>query len=377
MKALREQEPARLLSLWLIPALLAIAHLGIQASAANAGGTKWVGAKAKGAAEKPARSVAAHTDRVMAVEFSPSGDTLATCGWDGTVKLWDVRTLSLKRVLSLPGADINDLAFAPNGKFLVAACRLSHPPKYDSGQVVVWKLSTGQVLRSLRIPDHGIWRVAVSPDSKEIASSGSDTTQLWSAESLALRLSLRGSKDDDFYGVSFSPDGTLVATASEDFSGYGNLKIWNRITGAMLRQLSDNTVMGVSLAFSPDGKFLASGGSKAWKYWDVRTGKLRRTCVGLMGDVTAVAFSPDGKMVATGSGENKPSGKGELKLWDTHTGKLIKVFHGHQNGVNAVAFSPVSPLLASGSDDQTAKLWAFDLPIPHPRSTSLSKADRR
>jgi WD40 repeat protein len=305
----------------------------------------------------PVRTIAAHKDRVL-VAFSPSG-VLVTASVD-TVKFWDVKSLVPKRVLTLPQSDINSLALSPNGEFLAVGCSVPHPTKYDSGKIVVWEVKTGKVLRSLTASrDGGVWGIAFSPDSREIAATSGAVTQLWNAKSGALRLSLKGSPSDQSAVVCFSPDGALVAVQSEDLPENDNIKIWNTRTGSLLRTLSDKRVTGV--AISPDGKLLVTGGFKELKYWDVASGKLVRTSKGLLPETFAVVFSPDGKMVASGSSDFGPYGKGELKLWDARTGKLARVLAGHRYSVTSVAFSPDGRTLASGSDDKTAKIWTLRL----------------
>jgi WD40 repeat protein len=107
-----------------------------------------------------------------------------------------------------------------------------------------------------------------------------------------------------------------------------------------------------SLAFSPDGKILASASlDKTIKLWDTSTGNEIRTLSGHTGGVTGVAFSPDGLTVASASWDTT------VILWDVHSGNLLQKFSGHTDRVNSVAFSPDGHLLASASDDGSVRLW--------------------
>jgi WD40 repeat protein len=115
---------------------------------------------------------------------------------------------------------------------------------------------------------------------------------------------------------------------------------------------AQNSGPGLTVAFSPDGRRLVTGGEgNTVKIWDVETGQVLQTLRGHSGDVYTVAFSPDGRWVASG-GEDST-----VKVWDSHTGTLVRSFRGHIGLVSSVAFSPDGRRLFSGSRDKTVKVW--------------------
>ena len=148
--------------------------------------------------------------------------------------------------------------------------------------------------------------------------------------------------------VAFSPDGRTLASGSADQT----IKLWDVASGQLLRTLQGHSNEIPSVAFSPDGLTLASGShDKTIKLWDTANGKLLRTLQGHSDWVESVAFSPDGRTLASGSNDHT------IKLWDVASGKLLRTMQGHSNDVRSVAFSPDGRTLASGSFDHTIKLW--------------------
>ncbi|KAF9060368.1 WD40-repeat-containing domain protein [Rhodocollybia butyracea] len=156
----------------------------------------------------------------------------------------------------------------------------------------------------------------------------------------------------DINSVAFSPDGKHIASGSSDH----NIHIWDSKTGKELQVFRGHTELVLSVAYSPDGKRIASG---SWdgttRIWNSETGEQLQVLRGHTDVVRSVAFSsPDGKYIVSGSDDRT------IRVWDSETGGEQKVLRGHSGEVNSVACSPDGKKIVSGSDDQTIRIWNLE-----------------
>jgi hypothetical protein len=148
--------------------------------------------------------------------------------------------------------------------------------------------------------------------------------------------------------VAFSPDGRRIVSGGEDWTP----KVWDGGDGKPLFPLQGHTSGIAAVAFSPDGQRIATGSrDHTAKVWEAASGKLIRTFSGHEGGISALAFSPDGQRIITGS-EDKTA-----RVWDASNGKELLILKGHSDEILGVAFSPDGRRILTGSRDQTAKLW--------------------
>ncbi len=164
---------------------------------------------------------------------------------------------------------------------------------------------------------------------------------MWDVDSGQQKASLEG-YTNGVRSVAFSPDGTTLA------SGGGTVRLWDVDSGQQKASLEGYTNGVRSVAFSPDGTTLASGGDTI-RLWDVDSGQQKASLKGHTNRVRSVAFSPDGTTLA--------SGGGTVRLWDVGSGQQKAALEGHSDFVHSVAFSLDGRTLASGSRDGTVLLW--------------------
>lgn len=287
----------------------------------------------------------AHNGSVGAYAFSPDGKLLASgANGDTAIKLWDVRSGDLLRVMEGHRSGITNLVFAPDGSFLASAAGQTLANRADAS-VKIWDVVTGLLQGTVKVTDVAVHSLAISPDGERIATGSLDKTiKVWSLQNGKL-LGTLGGHTAPVTGLSFSPDGRSLASASHDKT----VRVWDMAGLRQQQSLTGFDEVTWDVAFSPDGSMLAAAGDRKVLLWDMPAGTLRRT-LQHQHYVRNVAFSPDSSTVA-GAGIDNREG---ILLWDTGSGQKQREM---KNTMRPVAFSPDGQTLVTGGP-LGIQLWA-------------------
>ncbi len=310
-----------------------------------------------------------HEGSVLSVTFSPEGTRLLTASSDGTARLWDADSGKQVKVFGSGETPIESAVFSPDGKMLLTAS--------DDGTARLWDAETGALVATFK-HDGKVYSARFSADGKRVVTASADkTVRIWDIPSgpqrqpsipfplggleppagpdstgLVVELGREAKKfdgnDHEMYSASFSPDGHLLAIASD-----AEASIWDAGTGEKLRTLGSIGVYDIE--FSPVDQSVVTAGQDGAHVWDAKTGEE----IFALGDaerdsVIHAHFSGDGARLVTVSNDMT------ARVWDARNGEQVRIFKVNGEDMSSAALAPDGLTIVTGHSDGTARIWSID-----------------
>ena len=285
----------------------------------------------------------------ISLAYAPDGVTIATCGGDRTVRLWDVATGAARRTLRGHTDRVNAVRFAPDGRRVASGS--------DDGTARVWNIADGRLLTTVRPPPDpievgqpaaNVYGVGFTPDGRLLISCGIAGVQAWNlATGASVRQLMATAGTLDCLDVADVADGPIVAVGSR----FGAVTLWSPVAGTVPAVLEEHVGWVQAVAFGPRAGVLASGGEdRVVRVWDVASGTVRARLVGHVGAVNCAAFVRGADLLVTG-------GEDGVRIWDVAAGRTVATLNGPDARASGIAVAPDGRTLATIGGDGTLRIW--------------------
>lgn len=292
---------------------------------------------------KARRTLSGTFDPVECVAFGPDGWFIAGGDAGGSIILWDAETGEVADSLLGHYQTVACLAWGNDSSQLASAS--------TDGMVIIWNLDTLQPRFEIEAHEGYVLDIAYDFEGERIATVGDNHIGVWNAETGELIVRLTSADEQSFpSSVCFLPGGKQLATGDADHT----LKIWSIETGKVTQTLAGHRAEIAQVAIRSDGREIATaGGDGDIRLWDVETGECTRVFANAhVGGVFSLAYSPDGIQLASGGYDRL------VKVWSLYTDAEVLTLKGHSQYVRSVSFNRAGNLVVSGAGD--AKIWNVD-----------------
>jgi WD40 repeat protein len=307
--------------------------------------TEWIGSGFGGDLAAP------HTGPVQAIAVTPDGKTLATACEYGGIHLWNAEDGKLLAILPDFVGPGHCLAFSPDGKQLATV----------NYRITLWDRDAGWAApgirqRALEGHQQHVGALCFATDGQTLNSWSLDRTFRQWDSTTAKEVRRTAVPADGVYNVAFAQDSQRAAGAAKGTDKDSSVVyLWNLVTGAEVRRWDIRGCVVGALGFSPDGQTLAVAGqgeqATTVRLLPIAPGQETKKWTDPSHQrIMALAFSPDGKALATGSGRR-------LRLWQVATGQQRAVYEGHKASITSLVFAPDGKSVFTGSEDTTTLVW--------------------
>lgn len=291
---------------------------------------------------KCVHTLTGHSNYVIDVAIAPDSQTLVSCSYDKTIKVWHLETGNAIGTLKAHTGWVSCLAISPDGQILASGSL--------DNTIKLWDLGSGNLMQTLSGLTSYVISVAISPEGQILVGGCFDNTiKLWDLKTRTAIGTLTG-HTGYVESVAIAPDGQTLASGG----GYDDhtIKLWDLRSGTLKNTLQGHLASVRSIAFTPDGTKLVSGSEdKTLQLWDIPSGQSIYTVKNPSGWVQAVAISPNGQIIASGSRDSI------ITLSQLDNGQQLTTLKWHSGPVTSLAFSSDGKKLVSGSWDNTIKIW--------------------
>lgn len=299
--------------------------------------------------QKEPRELGIHQGTVSEVKLSQDGKMIASAGNDAVIQLWDLKSEKLKYTLLGHQASLNKMLFSKDSKYLFSTGK--------DRTIRIWDTNSGHLLDILVGHTNAIEAINYDLASNTLVSAGGDrTVRLWYPDFQIPHYlqQNRASKipvPSTVYAVATARHSSLVAVGGSD----NHIWLWDHRSEKSIKLPKKHIGSIYTLAFSPDGKTLVSGGGSADEQitvWDVHKKRFKRILNQPIDTINAIAFHPkDNNLLASGGRDNK------IWLWDLETGRSFELGKQYKDSIQTLAFNSDGTILASGDRKGVIRLW--------------------